>query len=313
MSAEILIQAETLTKTFGPLTAVDSICISVHSGEIYGLVGPDGAGKTTTLRLLCGALKPDSGQATIAGFSVTQQPEQARSQIGYMPQRFSLYDDLTVIENLRFFAEVRGLLPDQWRPRCLEILTFVGLVEFTERRAGFLSGGMKQKLGLAAALVHHPRVLLLDEPTTGVDPVTRQDFWQLIIRLVAQDQVAVLVSTPYMDEAARCARVGFMQHGRLVVEGTPTDLRARLNGRILELRGSPLSLLRSQAQIDADVEDSQMFGDLIHLRVRPGQSEQVISRLSTHLQSIGAQDVQLQPVSPQLEDIFIALLKEPHA
>ena len=153
--------------------------------------------------------------------------------LGYLPQRFSLYEELTVMENIRFFAEVRGLSAEEWRPRCMDILGFVGLAEFVNRRAGQLSGGMKQKLGLAAALVHQPQILLLDEPTTGVDPVTRQDFWQLIIRLVGEQirngqRPAVLISTPYMDEAARCTRVGFMQHGRLIVEGTPAELRAAL-------------------------------------------------------------------------------------
>ena len=204
------------------------------AGEIYGLVGPDGAGKTTTMRLLCGALRPakaDRAKSPAIALPATTSPkqtEQARAQIGYLSQRFSLYEDLTVLENIRFFAEVRGLPAAEWQPRCMEILEFVGLAEFNDRRAGQLSGGMKQKLGLAAALVHRPRVLLLDEPTTGVDPVTRQDFWQLIIRLagsaptrrMARRSRAVLVSTPYMDEAARCTRVGFMRQGRLIVEGT---------------------------------------------------------------------------------------------
>ena len=222
----ILIEANDLFRSFGELHAVDGIDLHVSSGEIYGLVGPDGAGKTTTMRLLCGAYRPDlDGDGTpaciqIGGYDVLQQTEQARSQIGYLPQRFSLYEELTVMENIRFFAEVRGLSPAEWLPRCMEILGFVGLDEFVDRRAGHLSGGMRQKLGLAAALVHKPSVLLLDEPTTGVDPVTRQDFWQLIIRLVAQNgdqdqETAVLVSTPYMDEAARCTRVGFMVAGSL--------------------------------------------------------------------------------------------------
>ncbi|MGD9093549.1 MAG: ABC transporter ATP-binding protein, partial [Anaerolineales bacterium] len=178
-----LIAARHLYKTFGDNEAVGDLSVHVPVGEIYGLVGPDGAGKTTTMRLLCGALQADkdpTGKAAeiyIAGYDMTRQTEQARAHIGYLPQRFSLYEELTVIENLRFFAEVRGLPSAEWQPRCMEILQFVGLDPFTDRRAGHLSGGMKQKLGLAAALVHQPRVLLLDEPTTGVDPVTRQDFW----------------------------------------------------------------------------------------------------------------------------------------
>jgi ABC-2 type transport system ATP-binding protein len=317
---DALIKALHLYKSYGETQAVGGLSLSVQAGEIYGLVGPDGAGKTTTLRLLCGALTPDrreSEPATtleIAGFDVIRHTEQARAQIGYLPQRFSLYEDLTVLENIRFFAEVRGLSPAEWRPRCMEILHFVGLDPFIDRLAGFLSGGMKQKLGLAAALVHRPRALLLDEPTTGVDPVTRQDFWQLIIRLVNQSNhdggsVAVLVSTPYMDEAARCTRVGFLRGGRLLVEGTPVELRQRLEGRILELRGQPLSLLRRVALAEDGVEDAQMFGDRIHLRLRTEESGEVESRLREHIQAEGGEVARLRSIPPQLEDVFISLLE----
>src|SRR4026208_50507 len=180
-----LISANNISKSFGNVHAVDGVSLEIPAGEIYGLVGADGAGKTTTIRLLVGALKADSGQVNICGYDIDRETEQARSQFGYLSQRFSMYEDLTVLENIRFFAEARGLKSDEWLPRCMEILHFVGLEKFSERRAGQLSGGMKQKLGLASALVTRPRVLLLDEPTTGVDPVTRQDFWQLVIKLVS--------------------------------------------------------------------------------------------------------------------------------
>lgn len=301
-----LIEANHLKKSFGDTRAVDDISLSVAAGEIYGLVGPDGAGKTTVLRMLCGALKTNPGQASITGYDIARQTEQARAQIGYLAQRFSLYEDLTVLENLRFFAETRGLPAVAWKPRCMEILGFVGLDEFVNRRAGQLSGGMKQKLGLAAALVHRPRVLLLDEPTTGVDPVTRQDFWQLIIRLA---DVAVLVTTPYMDEASRCHRVGFMRNGKLLVEGTPADLRARLLGRIVEVRGQPLTLIRHAARADTDVEDVQMFGDRLHLRVRAGSAGAVISRLGEQIPTQGGSLTLTREISPQLEDVFISLLE----
>ena len=312
------IEARNLSKHFGHTAAVKGLNLQVASGEIYGLVGPDGAGKTTTMRLLCGALQPDRGAADgaavvqVGGYDVLRQPEQARAQIGYLPQRFSLYEELTVLENIRFFAEVRGLPPAEWQPRCMEILKFVGLDTFTERRAGHLSGGMKQKLGLAAALVHRPRVLLLDEPTTGVDPVTRQDFWQLIIRLVyqeASERVAALVSTPYMDEAARCTRVGFMQAGALRLEGAPAGLRQRLQGRVLEVRGQPLSSLRRLAEATPGVEGVQLFGDRLHVRVQEGQAEAVISRLEASASTGGAALFQVRPISPQLEDVFISLLE----
>lgn len=316
-----LIEARHLYKSFGTTEAVADLNVMVPAGEIYGLVGPDGAGKTTTMRLLCGALSAEVRQAGsetvihIAGFDVFRQTEQARSHIGYLPQHFSLYEELTVMENLRFFAEVRGLKSAEWEPRCLEILQFVGLDAFTDRRAGHLSGGMKQKLGLATALVHQPRVLLLDEPTTGVDPVTRQDFWQLIIRLVAgsdqeENRVAVLVSTPYMDEAARCARVGFMAGGRLMVEGSPGELRSLLGERILELRGSPLLFLRRLAEADVGVETVQMFGDRMHLRVGQGLVEEVRSRLVKRIEAEGVGDYSLRPIPTQLEDVFSFLMEK---
>jgi len=245
-----------------------------------------------------------------------RQTELARSNIGYLPQRFSLYEELTVLENIRFFAEVRGLSPAEWRPRCMEILAFVGLEAFTNRRASHLSGGMKQKLGLAAALVHRPRVLLLDEPTTGVDPVTRQDFWQLIIRLTgsadSEHGVGVLVSTPYMDEAARCTRLGFLRSGRMLREGTPVELRDTLQGQVLELRGKPLPALRRLAREVVGVEDVQMFGDRLQLRVSPGQAESVMAALTERIEQEGLEHISLRPVVPQLEDVFISLLEGPH-
>jgi len=191
----------------------------------------------------------------------------------------------------------------------MEILKFVGLDEFINRRAGQLSGGMRQKLGLAVALVHSPKVLLLDEPTTGVDPVTRQDFWQLIIRLVADEGVAVLVSTPYMDEAARCTRVGFMRMGKILLEGQPDELCRRLKGRILELHGDPLPLLRDLARKDENVEDAQMFGDRIHLRIHPGSTRKVINNLKAAFAAHAGRLTGLRAITPQLEDVFIDLLE----
>ena len=301
--------------------AVDGISLQVKAGEIYGLVGSDGAGKTTTMRLLVGALRPDAGEISVCGYDVLKQVDNVRAQVGYLSQRFSLYEDLTVLENIRFFAEVRGLSQKEWLPRSMEILEFVGLGNFKDRRAGQLSGGMKQKLGLASALVTRPRLLLLDEPTTGVDPVTRQDFWQLVIKLVSapvaldverstfngEGGVSVIISTPYMDEASRCHRVGFMKLGRIIAEDTPSNLRARLAERVLELRGDPINTLRHIAHQDADVEDVAAFGDKLHLRVKEGRARAVIERLPGVIAAQGATLLELRPVPPTLEDVFIAL------
>jgi len=306
---ETLIIAQNLRKTFDGLDAVHDLSLQVSGGQIYGLVGPDGAGKTTTMRLLCGAYLPTAGEVLINGYLMSKQPEMGRAQIGYLPQRFSLYEELTVMENLRFFAEIRGLTSQKWYPRSMEILGFVGLAEFADRRAGQLSGGMRQKLGLAAAFVHRPKILLLDEPTTGVDPVTRQDFWQLIIKLSLEDNVAVLVTTPYMDEASRCARLGFMREGQLLIEGSPSELKAPLNGRILMLRGTPLHLLRDTAKDEPCVEDSLMFGDRIHLRVKKGVKKTELTRLKRAIRNAGGEVTQLRWVPPSMEDVFIAFIK----
>jgi ABC-2 type transport system ATP-binding protein len=316
-----LIEASHLRKSFGATHAVDGVSLQIAPGEIYGLVGSDGAGKTTTLRLLVGALKPDVGEIAICGFNIRKQTEQARAQLGYLSQRFSLYEDLTVLENIRFFAELRGLSQQEWLPRCMEILEFVGLAGFKDRRAGQLSGGMKQKLGLASALVTRPIVLLLDEPTTGVDPVTRQDFWQLIIKLASAplsdsppifgetggSRRGVLLTTPYMDEASRCHRVGFMRGGRIIAEGTPSELRATLEGRIVEVRGAALNALRKTAEEINGVEDVRAFGDKLHLRVVAGGIDPVISALADASSARAGARIEARSVPPTLEDVFIAL------
>lgn len=302
--ADLLVDIQRIKKNFGQITAVDDISIELHAGDLLGLTGPDGAGKTTLMRLMAGAMTPDVGLVLINGFDMELNPDQAREHLGYLSQSFSLYEDLTVLENIRFFAEVRGLTADRWHPRALEILEFIGLVDFTDRLAGNLSGGMKQKLGLASALVHQPRLLLLDEPTGGVDPVTRQDFWQLILRIVAEEGVGVIVSTPHMDEVARCHQVAMMKDGKIVLKGSARELREPLSDRIIEIHGSNRAADRNKLSALPEVEDVQSFGNSLHVRVlefSPG--------LIKNIQKLYP-SCQVDRISPTLEDVFIAYMEK---
>lgn len=306
METDILLEAENLVKTFGTLRAVDGLDLQVRAGEMVGLVGPDGAGKTTAIRLLCGVLRADSGRIRLAGYEIPGQVEKAREKLGYLAQRFSLYGDLTVKENLDFFGQVFDVPDAELEQRSEELLRFAGLEEFANRPAAALSGGMQKKLGLASALVHHPKVLLLDEPTGGVDPIARQEFWHLLIRLL-RDGSAVLVSTPYMDEAMRFNRVIFMNHGRALIQGAPRELMGRLAGRILELAAEPPLVARQIAADDPQVEDVHTFGEYLHLRVSSAAGP--MERIPARLAAAGISMTHLIPVSPTLEDVFIQLLE----
>jgi len=307
MDADILLETDGLVKTFGAHRAVNGLSLHVRAGEMVGLVGPDGAGKTTTMRLLCGALLPTSGQIRVAGYELPRQVERAREHIGYLAQRFSLYGDLTVAENLEFFAEVFDMAPEDQRARSQELLRFAGLSKFADRPAKALSGGMKQKLGLAAALVHRPKVLLLDEPTGGVDPVARQEFWHLLIGLLRGGS-AVLVSTPYMDEAMRFNRVVFMNKGRALTSGVPRELLKLLEDRVLELATDSQMNARAVVLADPEVEDVHAFGDRLHLRVT--EMTGPLARLPGALAAAGVNLIHLKPVAPTLEDVFIQLLEK---
>ena len=306
MVSDILLETTGLVKTFGSLRAVDGLDLQVHAGEMVGLVGPDGAGKTTTMRLLCGALTATSGRIRVVGYDLPRQVEQAREHIGYLAQRFSLYGDLTVSENLEFFGEVFGVPDAERRTRSEELLRFAGLSQFADRPAIALSGGMQKKLGLATALVHRPKVLLLDEPTGGVDPVARQEFWHLLVALLRSGS-GVLVSTPYMDEAMRFNRVIFMNRGRALLVGTPRELIHRLDGHVLELAANPQMDARRLAAADPAVEDVHAFGDRLHLRV--SDSAATLARLPAALAAAKVTLFHLRPVSPTLEDVFIQLLE----
>ncbi len=300
-----LILAEQLAKHFGAVRAVDGLDLRVGPGEIFGLVGPDGAGKTTTMRLLCGAYEPTSGRAVVAGFDLSHQVAEARAATGYVPQRYSLYPDLTPSENLEFFSEAYGMPRAKRIARAQELLNFVGLTAFAHRRSELLSGGMKQKLSLACALIHRPRVLLLDEPTGGVDPVARQEFWRLLYTLLAEGS-AILISTPYMDEASRCHHVGLMNHGRLMAVGTPHEIVRPLVGHLLELAAEPQRDARRVVSAFPGVADVQVFGDRLHLRV--DDASQVMEQLPGVLSQAGIAVRHLRLTEPALEDVFTQLL-----
>ncbi|MGA2504088.1 MAG: ABC transporter ATP-binding protein [Anaerolineales bacterium] len=306
MEPEILLETKDLVRTFGSLHAVDGLNLEVRAGEMIGLVGPDGAGKTTAIRLMVGVLAPTSGLIRVAGYDLSVQMEKAREHLGYLAQRFSLYGDLTVRENLDFFGEVFDIPNAERKQRSQDLLRFAGLEEFANRPAAALSGGMQKKLGLATALVHRPKVLLLDEPTGGVDPVARQEFWHLLIGLLREGS-AVLVSTPYMDEAMRFNRVIFMNHGRALTQGAPRDLMKGLAGRILELATEQSMTARKIASEDSDVEDVHTFGEYLHLRVRAPEGP--LARLPERLAVAGVHLTHLIPISPSLEDVFIQLLE----
>ena len=302
------IEARGLTKRFGDLPAVDALPLSVARGEIFGLVGPDGAGKTTTLRLLTGVMQATSGSAIVLGLDVTKDPEPVRSRIGYVPQSSSLYIDLSVRENLQFHADLFGVPRAERDRRMAELLAFSRLEPFAKRLARNLSGGMRQKLALCAALIHRPEVLFLDEPTIGVDPVSRRDFWLLIYQLLQQG-LTLLVSTPYLDEAERCHRVGMMDHGRLIACENPAGLRRLLPGTLLELRGPAPEVAAPLLSRLPEVREAQVFGDALHLLV--ADAERDLPRIRETLDARGFPEVHLRPILPSLEDIFVTLLRDP--
>ena len=260
------IVAEGLSKSFPGVRAVDALSFDVDAGEIFGLVGPDGAGKTTTLRMLAGIMPPDEGNATVAGFDVVRDPEGAKHALSYMPQRFGLYEDLTVDENIRFYADLFGVKRAGREERSTELLQAAGMNEFRKRLASKLSGGMKQKLGLVCALIHRPKVILLDEPTTGVDPVSRRDFWRILYELAAEG-VAILTSTAYLDEAERCHRVALLNQGKLLFCDTPANLKAGMGKGVLSITSSDPRSLRSQLEHADGISSLVLTGDGLHVVV----------------------------------------------
>jgi len=301
-----IIQTRGLTRDFKKNRAVDSLDLSIRRGELFGLVGPDGAGKTTTLRLLAGLLNVNAGEAIVAGFDLKTQAEAIKPHVGYMAQQFSLYAELSVLENLQFFAEVYDVRPADLAARTERLLSFAGLTEFKDRRAAHLSGGMQKKLALACTLVHQPEILLLDEPTTGVDPISRREFWDILTGLYL-DGTTILVSTPYMDEADRCSWVGLMYAGRMVICDTPQRIRDRLESEVIELFPRDWQAVQGFAASLPGVREVQTYGEAIHLLVDSGKKRlpEIESALKQH--KIGYRSARIAPA--RMEEAFISLIR----
>jgi ABC-2 type transport system ATP-binding protein len=300
--ASPFLRVESLTRRFGELTAVDGVSFEVAPGELFGLVGPDGAGKTTTLRMLAGVLVPTAGDALLGGVSVARTPERVKPRLAYMSQRFGLYADLTVAENLHFYADLYQVPPKERRERLDRLYHFSNLGPFHDRLAGQLSGGMKQKLGLSCALIHQPELLLLDEPTFGVDPISRRDLWLIVHEMVAQGVTAV-VSTAYMDEAERFDRLAFLHLGRLLAIDSPAGLQGSLAGEILELRIDRIREAREAAARLPQVRRAALFGDRLHLTL--GSAAADGPAVTDALRRAGFEPQRVRPIVPSLEDAFI--------
>jgi ABC-2 type transport system ATP-binding protein len=299
-----IIRIANLYKNFGETVAVKDLSLEIKRGELFGLVGPDGAGKTTTMRMMAGILPPSSGNIWVDGISVVYDPEAVKEHLAYMPQRFGLYQDLTVIENLIFYADLFRV-PKQARGDRIELLmSFSRLGPFKDRLAGALSGGMKQKLGLACALIHSPALLLLDEPTNGVDPVSRRDFWKILYDLLKQG-ISIIVTTAYLDEAERTTRVGLISDGSIVQLGAPHALRALVKGKMFELipsdiNGTRAALSRLPALLDANV-----FGDSLHVRI---YDEDEIETIRKVLETERIKIYSFKQIEPSMEDVFLSLI-----
>lgn len=301
------IKAEALTKTFDGNIALDSLTLEIKKGELFGLVGPDGAGKTTTMRLLTAIMEPTSGDAWVAGHSVLKEGERIKEQIGYMSQKFGLYEDLTVMENIIFYADLYEV-PQKERPERIErLLGFSNLTPFKGRLAGKLSGGMKQKLGLACALIHTPEILFLDEPTNGVDPVSRRDFWRILYGLL-KDGITIFVSTAYLDEAERCTRVGLMHRGKILIDDSPARIKASLGFPMVELWTGAARTAEEIARGCPEVRSVSIYGDRLHVALERSEAlDGVVGRLQK--EGIMVRDHRF--ILPSLEDVFISMVEEP--
>jgi ABC-2 type transport system ATP-binding protein len=293
-----------LTRRFGELVAVRDLHLRVARGEVFGLVGPDGAGKTTTLRIACGLMNATSGEVRVAGFDVAKDAESVKDRIGYMAQKFGLYGDLSVDENMEFYGDLFGIDHSERERLSLDLLRMTRMEPFRERPAAKLSGGMKQKLALMCTLLHRPEILFLDEPTNGVDPVSRRDFWEILYQLV-REGLTVVVTTAYLDEAERCDRVGLMDKGRLLMVDTPLALRNSLPEVCLEVRGHDLRSLRDQLRGAVRIVDVELAGSALHVFADPGTTAEQVGALIP--------EAQVRRITPSLEDVLIATLRREQA
>lgn len=301
-----IISVERLTKRFLDVTAVDAVSFNVGAGEIFGLVGPDGCGKTTTLRMLAGVMQPDGGGITVDGIDVLSDPEAVKLHISYMPQRFGLYEDLSVDENIRFYADLFEVPTGLREERSARLLEASGMTQFRKFLAGQLSGGMKQKLGLTCALVHTPKVLLLDEPTTGVDPLSRRDFWRILYGL-RQEGVTILISTAYLDEAERCNRLVLLQGGRALYCDTPDALKRRMPGALVSIISPTGRAVRDAITGHEGISHVLLVGDGVHAVV--DNAERRMPQLRQALAAANIAYSEIAVVTPSIEDLFVALLE----
>jgi ABC-2 type transport system ATP-binding protein len=298
-----LLEARNLKKSFGDVHAVCGVDLDVGPGEIFGLVGPDGAGKTTTLRLLVGVMDPDEGHAVMDGVRIEQEPDKAREKLGYMPQQYSLYRDLTVAENLRFYADMYFVSSGDRRERLERLYRFSRLEPYAGRRAGQLSGGMYKKLALSCNMIHQPRVLLLDEPTTGVDPLSRRELWEILYTFSGEG-VAIVVSTPYMDEAERCHRVGLMSSGGFLVTDSPRAILDGFQEEMFEAAPADLSAARKALKSRSGVRRSYPSGEILKIACDPGMTAGALSRT---MEEAGVPVKSVEPLRPTFEDVFLSM------
>ena len=299
------VEVRNLVKRFGGVAAVDGLSIDCAPGEVFGFVGPDGAGKTTIMRLLAAVMRPDEGSILIEGVDAIAEAERVRSHLSYMPQRFGLYEDLTVDENIEFFAELFGIPRKDRDERAARLLAASGMTPFRKRRAGQLSGGMKQKLGLTCSLIHTPKVLLLDEPTAGVDPVSRRDFWRILYGLRGEG-VAIVVATSYLDEAERCGRLGLLREGRMLYCDTPAGLKALMPGEILAVSSPEPRAARHVVAGHEGVKGAILMGDSVHVVV--DDAARRVGELASALESASVPVDEIERMSPSIEDLFVSLL-----